>query len=160
MDESMPDSQKQIRLCDCNRSFTLDAEQLAAAGATVACHHALCAGELPLIGDDLAAGREVFVSCTQETALFAELADATGTPAGGRPAAERIHFFNLRENAGWSADAASATASAPTGVTPKLAALIAAATTLPEPDPVPAVQMKAGRSLLIIGEAGVALGWA
>lgn len=161
----MPDSQKQIRLCDCNRSFTLDAEQLAAAGAVVACHHALCAGELPLIGDDLAAGREVFVACTQETALFAELADATDTPAGARPAAERIHFFNLRENAGWSADAVPATANAPTGkrpagVTPKLAALIAAATTLPEPDPVPAVPMKAGRSLLIIGEAGVALGWA
>lgn len=157
----MSDSQKQVRLCDCNRSFTLDVERLAAAGASVACHHALCAAELPLISEDLAAGRELFVACTQETALFTEVAQAIEGPAGGRPAAERIHFFNLRENAGWSADAVQATpTSAPSPLTPKFAALIAAATTLAAPEPVPAVQMRAGRSLLIVGEAGAALGWA
>ncbi|WP_288024195.1 4Fe-4S binding protein [Thauera sp.] len=141
----MHDNQERIRLCDCNRSFSLDAGQLAAAGVVASCHHALCAQDLPVVDADLAAGRTVFVSCTQETALFGELADT-------HEAGQRIHFFNLRENAGRSAESAQAA--------PKLAALIAAATTLPAPEPVPAVQMQAGRSLLIIGEAGAALGWA
>ena len=130
-----------VHLCDCNRSFALDAARLAPAE----CHHALCGAELPALEAALAAGGEVHVACTQEAALFGELAEAQG-------AGERIRFFNLRENAGWSAESAAAT--------PKLAALIAAATTLADPEPVAAVQMSAGRSLLIIGEAGAALGWA
>lgn len=145
----MSDSQKplasvdasRVHLCDCNRSFALDAARLAPA----ACHHALCGAELPALEAALARGGELHVACTQESALFGELAQAHG---GG----ERIRFFNLREHAGWSAESAAAT--------PKLAALIAAATTLADPEPVPAVQMSAGRSLLIIGEAGAALGWA
>ena len=140
----MSDSQQpisRVHLCDCNRSFSLDAARLAPA----ACHHALCGGELPALEGALASGERVHVACTQETARFGELAEAQG-------AGERIRFFNLRESAGWSAEAAVAT--------PKLAALIAAATTLADPEPVAAVQMSAGRSLLIIGEAGAALGWA
>ncbi|HHW62758.1 MAG TPA: 4Fe-4S binding protein [Rhodocyclaceae bacterium] len=133
-------------LCDCNRSFALDPAQLAnGSGAALQCHHALCGGELPALEASLASGQRVHVACTQEAALFGELAEA-------QAAGERIRFFNLRENAGWSAESAAAT--------PKLAALIAAATTLADPEPVAAVQMSAGRSLLIIGEAGAALGWA
>ncbi|MCK2087233.1 4Fe-4S binding protein [Thauera aromatica] len=134
-----------VRLCDCNRSFAIDAGRLAATGSAFTCHHALCGAELAVVDADLAAGREVLVSCTQEAALFGELAEAQG-------AGERIHFFNLREHAGWSAESAQAT--------PKLAALIAAVATLPEPAPVPGVQLRAGRRLLIVGEAGAALGWA
>ncbi len=129
-------------VCDCNRSFTVDAACLPA-GAQ--CHHALCGAESAALEAALAEGGEVHVACTQETALFGELAEAQG-------AGERIRFFNLRENAGWSAESAAAG--------PKLAALIAAATTLADPEPVAAVQMSAGRTLLIIGEAGAALGWA
>ena len=149
MEGNMTDSHKptpsvdvsRVHLCDCNRSFALDAARLAPA----ACHHALCGAELPALEAALVAGGEVHVACTQEAALFGELAEAQG-------AGERIRFFNLRENAGWSAESAAAT--------PKLAALIAAATTLADPEPVAAVQMSAGRSLLIVGEAGAALGWA
>ena len=140
------DPTSRIHLCDCNRSFALDAGRLAA-GTDVAmqCHHALCGAELPALQTSLAGGKTVHVACTQETALFGEIAEEAG-------AGERIRFFNLREHAGWSAESAAAT--------PKLAALIAAATTLADPEPVAAVQMSAGRSLLIIGEAGAALGWA
>ena len=135
-----------IHLCDCNRSFALDAGRLSGStGAALHCHHALCGAELPALEASLASGRAVHVACTQETALFGELAEEAG-------AGERIRFFNLRENAGWSAESAVAS--------PKLAALIAAATTLADPEPVAAVQMSAGRSLLIVGEAGAALGWA
>ncbi len=140
MSDSLKPSSR-VHLCDCNRSFALDAERLAPA----ICHHALCGAELPALEAALARGQTVHVACTQESALFGELAEAQG-------AGERIRFFNLRENAGWSAESAAAT--------PKLAALIAAATTLADPEPVPAVQMSAGRSLLIVGEAGAALGWA
>lgn len=130
-----------VHLCDCNRSFALDAVGVVVAQR----HHALCGAGLPALEAALAAGGEVHVACTQETALFGELAEAQG-------AGERIRFFNLRENAGWSVESAAAG--------PKLAALIAAATTLADPEPVSAVQMSAGRSLLIVGEAGAALGWA
>ena len=154
MEGNMSDSHKpplnadasRVHLCDCNRSFALDAARLSgSAGAALHCHHALCGAELPALEASLASGHTVHVACTQETALFGELAEA-------QDAGERIHFFNLRENAGWSAESAVAS--------PKLAALIAAATTLADPEPVAAVQMSAGRSLLIIGEAGAALGWA
>lgn len=140
----MPRPDLQIRLCDCNRSFRLDAPATAGEGAALACHHALCAHELPVIEADLAAGRDVLLSCTQEVALFDEVAQAAGAPG-------RIRFFDLRASAGWSEESADAA--------PKIAALVAAAR-LPEPDPVPAVEVRAGRNLLIIGEAGAALGWA
>lgn len=143
----MRDTGKQIRLCDCNRSHSLDAAARACAGgdAALPVHHELCRRELPVLEADLAAGGRVAVSCTQEAALFGELAESVGAEG-------RVSFFNLRETAGWSAEGSEAT--------PKLAALIAAATTLPEVEPVPGVQIKAGRALAIVGEAGVALGWA
>lgn len=136
---------RRTRLCDCNRTFTLDAASLAAGGATVSVHHALCRAELADLEADLQAGHEVAVGCTQEQPLFEALADGLG-------AGERLSCFNLREAAGWSAQSAQAT--------PKILALVAAATALPEVEPVPGVQLAAGRSLLVIGEAGAALGWA
>ena len=72
-----------VHLCDCNRSFALDAARLSgSAGAALHCHHALCGAELPALEASLASGHTVHVACTQETALFGELAEArrvTGT---------------------------------------------------------------------------------
>ncbi|PKO56679.1 MAG: [Fe-S]-binding protein, partial [Betaproteobacteria bacterium HGW-Betaproteobacteria-19] len=143
----MRNSSKQIRLCDCNRTFDLDAGRLTeqAGAADVSVHHELCRRELSSLEADLAAGCDIAVSCTQESALFSEVADSVN-------AGQHIRFFNLRETAGWSVEQSAAT--------PKMAALIAAASTLPEVEPVEGVQMAAGRALLIVGEAGVALGWA
>nr|WP_246264010.1 4Fe-4S binding protein [Aromatoleum toluvorans] len=130
-------------MCDCNRSFTVD-EQALAAGiqAPLKVHHELCRREIGEVESALACG-DVLVGCTQEATLFAEVA--------AERAAARIDFFNLRENAGWSAEGR--------GATPKMAALLAAAT-LPEPEPVAGVTLVAGNHLLIVGEAGAALGWA
>jgi ferredoxin len=135
--------ERQLRLCDCNRSFAVD-EKALAAGSTVPLkvHHELCRREIGEFESALACG-DVLVGCTQEAALFAEV-------AAERPMT-RIDFFNLRENAGWSAEGQ--------GATPKMAALIAAAM-LPEPEPVAGVTLAAGNRLLIVGEAGAALGWA
>jgi ferredoxin len=88
-----------------------------------------------------AAGRgEVLVACTQEAALFRELAGESSS---------RLSFVNLRELSGWSAEKS----------TPKMAALLAAAA-LPEPEPAPAVAYKSAGQLLIIGPAAAALDWA
>ena len=39
-----------IHLCDCNRSFALDAGRLSGStGAALHCHHALCGAELPAL---------------------------------------------------------------------------------------------------------------
>ena len=88
---------------------------------------------------------ELLVACTQERRLFRELnAQTEGTaPVDVRP----IRFVNIRETAGWSRDAKSAT--------PKIAALIAAAQ-LPAPQPVANVSYRSGGRCLILGEADAA----
>ena len=135
--------ERQVRLCDCNGSFAVDEKALAAGiDGPLNVHHELCRREIGEFESALACG-DVLVGCTQEATLFAEV-------AAERPAA-RVDFFNLRENAGWSAEGR--------GATPKMAALIAAAM-LPEPEPVAGVTLAAGNNLLIVGEAGAALGWA
>ncbi len=80
------------------------------------------------------------MACTQETRLFLELNENT---EGAASIEERpIHFVNIREMAGWSAEAKQAT--------PKIAALIAAAS-LPPPEPVPAVEYRSEGRLLVVG---------
>ena len=89
-------------------------------------------------------GNDLVVACTQEAPLFGELhGELKGTGA--------IQFVNIRETAGWSAEAARAT--------PKIAALLALAD-LPEPEPVPVVSYQSAGELLIVGPAARALPWA
>ncbi len=90
-------------------------------------------------------GDELLVACTQEQRLFLELNDET---EGAASVQERpIRFVNIRETAGWSKDAKSAT--------PKIAALIAAAQ-LPAPEPVPTVTYRSSGRCLVIGGADAA----
>jgi ferredoxin len=135
---------KTLKVCSCNRTLSLDAGALARAlktGGPIQVHEQLCrrdAGAFQAaLGDE-----EVIVACTQEAGLFGELAE--GSQA-------RIRFVNVREQAGWSAQAKDAT--------PKIAALVAMAA-LPEPEPAPAVEFKSAGSLLVIGPAAAALDWA
>ncbi len=137
---------KTLKVCSCNRTVPLDAKALAAAlkaGAPLQVHHQLCRKDAgayqAALGDP-----DVIVACTQEAPLFGELAEAAGSRA-------KLKFVNVREQAGWSAQAADAT--------PKIAALVALAA-LPEPEPVPAVEFKSGGQLLVIGPSGAALDWA
>jgi len=137
---------KTLKLCSCNKTMPLDAKALAAAlksGAAIQLHTELCRKEAAsfqgALGDP-----EVLVACTQEAPLFSELADAAGSKA-------ELRFVNIREAAGWSAEAKQAT--------PKIAALLAAAA-LPEPAPVPSVEYKSGGQVLVIGPSAAALDWA
>ena len=137
---------KTLKVCSCNKTLAVDGAALAAAlktGAPVRIHTELCRKEA---GEFQAALREseVVVACTQEAALFNELANEADSRAD-------LRFVNIRETAGWSAEGARAT--------PKIAALLAAAA-LPEPEPVPNVEYASGGQVLIIGPAGPAIDWA
>ncbi|ARQ03239.1 4Fe-4S dicluster domain-containing protein [Pseudorhodoplanes sinuspersici] len=80
-------------------------------GAEVTAGRQFCRSELDRFRKLATSGDPMTVACTQETPVFSEVAATTGGPA--------ISFVNIRENAGWSKDAARAT--------PKMAALLAAA---------------------------------
>jgi ferredoxin len=145
-------------ICNCNRTMPLDLTAIGGAlaktrGASTdglqVLHTVLCrreAGAFQRAAKAAAAeGEELLVACTQESALFTELAAQT---VGAAPPAEQpIRFVNIRESAGWSRDAAAAT--------PKIAALIAAAQ-LPAPEPVPTVGFRSAGHVLVIGGAAAA----
>ena len=138
---------KNIMLCNCNKTMPLDAKELTRAlqlKTPVVIHHELCRHQASAFESGVKQGREVMVACTQEAQLFGELARQID------PNVE-VSFVNIREQAGWSIEADQAT--------PKIAALLAAAA-LPEPEPVPSVSYKSAGQLLIVGPASVALGWA
>jgi ferredoxin len=134
-------------ICNCNRTMPLDGKALARAlklGAEPQVSTELCRRQLAAFEAAVKNGGDLVVACTQEAPLFGELHERLqGTGS--------IQFVNIRETAGWSADAKNAT--------PKIAALLALAD-LPEPEPVPVVSYRSGGSLLIIGPGSAALQWA
>jgi ferredoxin len=142
----MPLDDKQLKVCNCNRTMALDAKALGAAlgaGKPVTIHTELCRKEIAAF-EAAARGGECVVACTQEAPLFTEVAEAIA-------ASGDLKFVNIREVAGWSAEGRQAT--------PKIAALLAAAD-LPEPEPMPSVSYKSGGHVLVIGPAEVAVQWA
>ena len=136
---------KTLFVCNCNRTMPLDGDALGRALALPSAptvHTMLCQRELDKYAAD--ASGDLLVACTQEQRLLGEVAEE-----GGR--AQQIRFVNIRETAGWSAEAGMAT--------PKIAALLAMAA-LPDPDPVPSVSYQSSGQLLITGPLEAALGWA
>lgn len=136
---------KTLKLCSCNHTLALDAKGLAAAlktGAPAKVHTELCRKEAAQFQSALG-DAEVLVACTQEAALFSEIAADAGSRA-------ELRFVNIREAAGWSREGEAAT--------PKIAALLAVAA-LPDPAPVPSVEYKSGGQLLVIGPSAAALDW-
>jgi ferredoxin len=137
---------KTLKLCNCNGTLPIDARALAAAlkrGQPLTVHSELCRKQVAQFQSGLGEA-EILVACTQEAALFSELAQGAGSKA-------RLDFVNIREAAGWSAEGARAT--------PKIAALLAAAA-LPEPEPVPSVEYASAGHVLVIGPSAAALDWA
>jgi ferredoxin len=121
-----------VLLCSCDDTMSPDAERVARVcrGSTVGSAHQLCRAELERFRAAAAQGEPLTVACTQEAPLFAETAQGAD-----------IVFANIRETAGWSADAAAAG--------PKIAALIAAAAE-PMP-PTPLVSLESDGVILIYG---------
>jgi len=134
----VPEGSRTILLCSCDDTMSPDAERVARVcrGATVGTAHQLCRAELERFRTAAAQGAPITVGCTQEAPLFTETA----------PDAD-IVFANIRETAGWSADAAAAG--------PKIAALIAAAAE-PMP-PTPLVTLESEGVILIYGRDETAI---
>ena len=103
-------------------------------GGTLERADQLCRRELGRFKEAAASGAPVTVGCTQEAPAFAEAASEIG-------AADRIAYANIRENAGWSKDAALAG--------PKMAALLAAAAI--KTPPVPLVSLESKGVALVYG---------
>lgn len=111
-----------------------------AAGTEIRAAEQLCRGQLDRFLAALGEGRPLTVGCTQEAPLFAQEAEAAG-------AAAPLAFVNLREHAGWSAEAREAG--------PKMAALLAAAA-VPLPA-TPLVPLRSEGVTLVLGRDAVAL---
>ncbi|MBJ7502955.1 MAG: 4Fe-4S binding protein [Polynucleobacter sp.] len=112
----------------------------------VAMHTSLCRQEVGQFLTALDEPEPMIVACTQERALFSELAEQSAKPLGAP-----LRFVNIRELAGWTQEAKKST--------PKILALLALAE-LPQADPVPVVEFQSQGRLLIIGPAEQALPWA
>jgi ferredoxin len=143
MQSRMSLESKTLKVCSCNKTVGIDAKALARAlgsAEPLVVHDQLCRRDAAAFQAAAGAADEMIVACTQEAALFGELAES-----------KPIRFVNVREQGGWGVKGSDAT--------PKIAALIAAAA-LPEPEPTPAVEFKSGGELLVIGPADAALDWA
>ena len=143
----MPTRQKTIRLCDCNGTMRLDADRIASAlrlGEPLAVATSLCRRQVDGFVGGLDSEVTTLVACTQEAALFRDLADEAGSTGG-------IEFTNIRELAAWSKQGDDADA--------KIAALLAMAR-LPDPEPVTAVAYRCEGATLIVGPLEAALSWA
>ncbi len=103
-------------------------------GATVATARHLCRAEIERFRAMAQNAGALTVACTQESALFDEVAAEAGRTAP-------VTYVNIRETAGWSADAA--------GAGPKMAALLAA--TAEQLPPVPVVNLESEGVVLIYG---------
>ena len=89
----------------------LDILSRACRRAEVIAGRQFCRSELERFRKLATGGDPITVACTQEAPVFAEVASEAGDP--------ELSFVNIREHAGWSAEAAAAG--------PKMAALLAAA---------------------------------
>jgi ferredoxin len=123
-----------VLVCSCEKTMPLDADAIGRGcrGAQVQTANQLCRAEIERFRAAVAEGGALTVGCTQEAPLFSEVAGDTATA---------ISFANVRETAGWSADAKSAG--------PKMAALLAVAAE-PLPD-IPFVPLSSEGVALIYG---------
>ena len=127
--------------CTCEDTMPLDGRAIArGCGGELRMAEQLCLSQLDRFLTALDEGRPVTVACTAQAPLFAQEAEAAGFT---RP----LSFVNIRETAGWSAEAKAAG--------PKMAALVAAAA-VPMPA-TPLVPLKSEGVLLILGRDAVAL---
>ncbi|WP_122072481.1 4Fe-4S binding protein [Pseudophaeobacter sp. EL27] len=131
---------KQLILCDCSGTQSLDPEALSAATG-LRCspvHSALCTTQAEVTAAAISSGESV-ICCTQEKRFFADLAAELEQP--------EPPVLDLRDRAGWSSDTGD--------LIPKMSALVAEA----------ALEIPAGKSLdvtceglcLILGAPDIAL---
>src|SRR5215471_19308338 len=123
-----------ILVCSCDDTMPLDSGALrrGCAGFDIVTGRQFCRAELGRVRALASSSTALTIGCTQEEPVFREIAAAAGA---------EMRFVNLRESAGWSAEATKAG--------PKIAALAAAAT-VPMPDPT-FVRLDSGGAALVYG---------
>jgi len=133
--------EKTVLICDCAGSMPLDGDAIAKAFGAEGCtvSRLLCRDQIARVAQ-AGRGSDLIIGCTQEGAAFAEALEENGLEPG-------LQLVNIRERAGWSSEAKSAT--------PKIAALLAEAALAP-PD-VSTVSMNSGGICLVYGAGQVAL---
>lgn len=141
---------KRLLLCNCEATMPLDSGKLAKAcqatagdggsEGTLELNTQLCRAQLGNFQAAVIGAGPVLIACTQEQPLFGEVA-AEDNPQ------QTTTFVNIREAAGWSAEAGKAT--------PKIAALIAAASEAA--DPPPSVSLASEGTCLVYGSGQQAL---
>lgn len=124
-------------ICTCEGTMTLVPETLGATGKPA---NQLCRAQLDNFRAALGEFAAITVACTQEAALFSEVAEDTGFTG-------TLRFANLRETAGWSDGGAQAA--------PKMAALLAMAEV--EASHFEVVTLESNGVALILGRDEVAL---
>src|SRR3984893_14642877 len=129
----MPD-RRTLLICSCEDTMSLDAAafERGCRGVDIVSGRQLCRAELERVRSLMVSGAPITIGCTQEAPLFREVAAESGSD---------VNFVNLRETAGWSAEAAKAG--------PKMAALVAAAAE-PMPD-VSFVTLESDGLLIVYG---------
>lgn len=138
----MRENNRLILTCSCEKTMPVDGKALerAKCGRLAGTATQLCRSELDSFRAALIEGTPITVACTQEQALFEEIAEESGF-------ALPLAFANIRETGGWSGEAKSAG--------PKMAALIAAAAE--EAPPVEVVSLESEGVALILGSDDAAL---
>jgi ferredoxin len=125
-----------VIVCSCEDTMPLDAEAIrrGCPGARVESARHLCRTETDRFHAAAGTGAPLTIACTQEAALFEELAEEI-------PNAGPLTFANVREAAGWASEAKQAG--------PKMAALLAMAA-VPVPPP-PLTSLTSDGVILIYG---------
>lgn len=136
----MSGAEPRLLLCTCEKSMSLDAQAIGRACSMHATKaNQLCRMDLAQLKTAFAEGTRITIACTQEAPLFREVAEELQR--------DEPDFVNIRETAGWSADAATAS--------PKMAALIAASRE--EMPPVALVTLESNGVALIYGRDEIAV---
>ena len=131
---------KEVLVCNCQSTMPLDQRKLGQAlealGAegTLDIQSGLCRTQIGNFQNAALGDAPVCVACTQEAPFFAEVAEEDNPEAA-------VGFTNIREAAGWSAEASQAH--------PKIAALLAAAAL--DIEPAPSVSLTSEGTCLVIG---------
>src|SRR3954453_16866831 len=129
-----------LLICSCEKTMPLDAEAIGrGCAAKIGQANQLCGLDLDRFKEALTDGAPITVACTQEEALFREVAENS-------PQAQ-LTFVNIRETGGWSNNAEAAG--------PKAAALIAAAQE--DMPPISVVALESSGVALIYGRDEIAI---
>lgn len=135
------DTGRRLLICSCEGTMPLDADAIRrGCRGEVTAATQLCGAELGRFKAVAAEDGPLTVACTQQAALFSQVAAENNR-------ANSIQFANIRETAGWSGDADRAG--------PKMAALLAAAAEVATPTPL--VQLESSGVILIYGRDEAAI---